>query len=506
MNRIELLDARYQRSALLARNGVEVVAVGDPGGARVDAAVRSLLILLREDVSALWDDVLGAAKALRWRLATQPQPLAFNPGVRQMAASVATEALRLEAAVDAQRRLALNELAAAARGVVESDPSLGPVLFDAIMELDPSNVVVVGANSAAIAGMTAWLSSHEVRVRSAHQLIRDGVLYEQAYVVGPPRWLSITLTAAPMVEGLSFYLPAWFGDRTLPRSALTDVAESKVSVSATEHVVGDTSAPIQLTAESLREENLVPTPFWIPPDSLPRAAGHDEVIARRVLLSGGYAILLDDGEWIRGIVPSQPGGDRVTHIEVKAVRPGSYLLLREGTTERQALYDAAVKLMGSQAREVAVSQARWKEALQTRFNQLGTAEVMRQLKRVGIKRLDRVRAWVEPTLVRPRSNTEFALLLEWLDIPVSTTYPLADALAKARARASSNIADQLEQAVARADMAALEQDGHLRFAAEDEGFHGWFATRVLEISPYIEIVARNEVRTLIQDRRARWLE
>jgi hypothetical protein len=311
-----------------------------------------------------------------------------------------------------------------------------------------------------------------------------------------------------MTETVSFVFPAWFGDRSLPRSALASCAEGGVVIAGTEFPVGDVSEPgTRPTEEAVNETELMPQASWIPPDATPREPGDDEVAARRLLLSGGYGMWLDDdGEWIRAVDPTQRGGGRVINIDVQAVRPGIYLLLRDGETERAALYEAALQLMGTQAAAVVASQAQWKGALQTRLNQFGRAAVTRELAAKGVKTLDRVSAWAEPMLARPRSNQDFEKLLQWLEVSVHPTYELATALRRKRAQASAKVGDQLEEAVAAADMSLLERYGHLRLELKLEGFRGVIATRVLSISPHVEIVPRHDARELRPDRSAKWLE
>ena len=507
MTTIAFLNARYERSAMIVTRGVEVVAVGDPVGAAFDDALRTLLLLIRDDTSGLWEDLTGAAKALRWRLTTQPQPMEFNPAVRQISVVVAAEASKLRPAAGRDVREALTALSDAATPLAQHDPLLGGPIFEAIEDAGFSTSVVIGANGAAVAGLGSWLAPFGVAVRSTSQLVRDEVLFEHAYAIGPPRFLPASLVTAPLTDAVSYYLPAWFADRSIPRSPFGDLAEGFEPPKRRDFVIGDTSAPLRAASEeTVPEQDLVPMAVWIPPDAPPREPGRDEVVAHRVLLSGGYAILLDDGERIRAVDPTQPGGERVRNVDVKAVRRGTYLLLRDGETERLALYDAAVRLMGTQASAVVASQARWKDALQSRFDEYGQALVLRELAKIGVRRLERVRAWIEPTLVRPRSNSDFALLLDWLGIPANPSYPLANALAKKRSQASANIADQLEEAIGAADLAALERDGNLRFAVQAEGFRGVIATRVLGISPHPEIVSRHDARVLLQDRRANWLE
>jgi hypothetical protein len=508
MSRLDAVASRYARSADLVRNGVELDLVGDPPGARVNAAVVRLLLLARDDASGLWDGALGAAKALRWRLLTQPQPFEFGSAVRTAAADVVAEAGRLRAAVGPPAQHALDELAAAAEAVVAADPIAGGVLLESIQEATAGACVVIAASGAAMAGLESWLGPVGFRVRSASQLIREQLFVESAYAAGPPRFFPASLVTAPMTETVNFVFPAWFGDRSLPRSVLAARAEGAVAVTGTDFPIGDVTDPVAApTEDAVDETELLPQASWIPPDAAPREPGADEVAARRLLLSGGYSMWLDDdGEWIRAVDPSQPGGGRVINIDVEAVRPGIYLLLRDGQTERRALYDAALQLMGPQAGAVVASQSDWKGALQAKLDQLGRAAVVQELAAAGVRTFDRVAAWTEPMLARPRSNQDFERLLQWLGVNVHPAYELATALRRKRAQASTKIGDQLEEAVAAADMSLLERDGHLRLELKAEGFRGVIATRVLSISPHVEIISRHDARVLRPDRSAKWLE
>jgi hypothetical protein len=507
VSRLDAVASRYARSAALAKNGVELDLAGDPRGARVNAAVQQILLLARADASALWDDVLGAAKALRWRLLTQPQPLEFGSAIQTAVADVTFEVGRLRDAVGSQAQRALDELAVSAGFVAAADPIAGGVLLESIQEATPWACVILAASASAAAGLESWLGPLGFRVMSVSQLIREQLFVESGYAVGPPRFFPASLVNAPMTETLNFVFPAWFGDRLLPRSVLGANAEGAVVVNGRQFPIGDVVLVPAPAAEVIDEADLLPQASWIPPDAPPREPGPDEVAARRMLLSGGYSMWLDDdGEWIRAVDPSQPSGGRVINIDVEAVRPGIYLLVRDGETERLALYEAALQLMGSRAAAVVASQSAWKGALQEKLAQLGRTVVVRELAATGVKTLHRVAAWTDPMLSRPRSNQDFERLLQWLGVDVHPTYELATALRRGRAQASVRIGDQLEEAVAAADMSVLEREGHLRLELKPEGFRGMIATRVLSISPYVEIISRHDARELRPDRSAKWLE
>ncbi|GHS84897.1 hypothetical protein AGMMS50218_01040 [Actinomycetota bacterium] len=507
MSRIDELNERYAASAALARSGVEIVAVGDPAGARFNRAVRRLMAAIREDGPGLWDDLAGVSKALRWRLITQPQPMMFNQGLLKLAGEITLQARRLRDAVADQDLL--DEIAAAATALADPDREsvVGTALVRTCLEAGADACVVIAASKPAQLGLTSWLSTHGITVMTAGEMERDQPDREQAYVVGPPRFYRSSLITAPVTEGVSFLLPAWFGDRSVPRSAIAPYAEGAIRVEARVFTVGDISEPEQSVPVEVEDEDVyLPQPIWGTRRSEDREPTCEEVDARKVLLSVNLAMWLDDGERIRSLDPQQPVGERVTYTEVTAVRAGTYLLLRQGATERGALYQAALARLGQRATAVDAAQAEWKQVLYNRLEQLGYGQVVKELRAAGVKTADRARAWTDPSLIRPNSDQDFESLLNWLGIPIQPTFGYASLLRKMLYQASAEIGRQLEAAVSAADLTELESTGHLSLDVRAEGFRGILATRVVAISPYSEIVSRHDARVPFEDRSGQWLE
>ena len=189
MSRIHELNQRYAASASLARNGVEVIAVGDPAGTRLNHATRQLLLAARDDGPGLWDDLVGAAKSLRWRLLVQPQPVSQNTAVRDASEEVVRQVRRLRGAVAVDALL--DELADAAAEIARLDPPVGALLLDSIEEVGPADCVVVAASSAAKAALDGWLTSLRVRVFTAAELDREHLNADQAYASWAASVLSV---------------------------------------------------------------------------------------------------------------------------------------------------------------------------------------------------------------------------------------------------------------------------------------------------------------------------
>ncbi|WP_328372650.1 hypothetical protein [Micromonospora zamorensis] len=504
MSRIANLNRRYAAAASVALNGVAIIAVGDPTGARLNAAVRRLLLAIRDDGPGAWDDLLGAAKALRWRLITQPQPASFNPLLVEMGEEVRRQVSRLRGAVADDEML--EELAAAAQVASETVSPIGAVLARSIKEAGPSGCVVVAASKPAQMALATWLSDFDTPVLTVGELDRSQPDVGQAFVVGPPRFYRSSLVTAPVLNVVKFFMPAWFSDRSIPRSPIAAYADGAIRIGAAVFVEGDISEPVNADGEGEVEEDFLPQPSWGGRKSAERLPGPDEVAARKVLLSGNLAIYLDDGDRIRALDPEQPPGERVVYTEVNAVRPGTYLLLRQGETERGALYRTALALLTSKGPAVDAAQKAWKEALARRLGLISFPEAVRELRARGVRTADRVRAWTDPALMRPAKDEDFDALLGWLEIPVQPTFGLATMLRRAHHQASANLRDQLEKAVSEADLSTMERHGHWRLDIGQEGVRGLLATRVLAISPQTEIVLRHDARVPFEDRSGQWLE
>ncbi len=506
MTRFERLNARYAAAESVSANGVEMLTVGDSVGAHLNAAIKELIVLARTDGPELWADLLGASRQLRWRLVTEPQPIELNSGLQEMARAVKSRAEVLHAAVDDDARTVLRQLETAALDVGHRDPVIGSVLVRSIQEVGPESCRVLAAGSRSAAGLSRWFGEiglGGVAVSGVDR--RDDDVVEQAYAVGPPPIFPPSAITSPTADAVTFIFPSWQINRSLPRTVLSTQAEGAIRPRSRTFTEGD--EPVLLRPTPDAADDLVPLPIWTVQQGPNREPGVDEVVAHKILLSGGLSIYLDrDGEHIRSLDPAQPVGERVMHSDVQLVGPGTYLVLREGQTERQAIYDRAIALLGDRGSEAKASQRRWKEALQVKLWQAGRREVGRSLAQVGVHRIDRATAWIEETLARPQDDQDFVRLLAWLDVPLHPTFELATELRRLRLKASADVREALERALSAASMTSLEEHGHLHLDLDLPGFRGIVATRVLAISPHAELVARHDVRVAIPDRSAQWLE
>lgn len=511
MSRIGTLIDHYAAAESLIVNGVEIVAVADPAGARLNAALRPVMLAAREDPGR-WDDIIQPAKFLRWRLVTH---LRVDTAL-DIAGEIERQERRLRSAVADTSML--EKLANSARAAAEAHSPLADALLDMIDRTGPEQCLLVAASRPAQAALARFCGALGVRVLTAAEFAREEACVDHAYAVGPPPFFGASLVTAPAARSVSFLIPSWVHDRTIPSSAIAAYADSgAILVKSHTRTVGAESAAsgiepaeekkISAEASELLDD-LHLRPVWEEPTAPHRDPRSDEVLAHRVLLDGGQAIWLDDndGERIRTLDPVAPNGERVQYAKLATVRPGTYLLLRKGQPGHGAVRGIAARLLGEDAEGIDATQQAWKDELGRRITRSGIGRVEQDLRRQGVQSAGRALAWTDPSLILPKSNEDFRALLSWLGIPVEPTLSNAMRLRRAHHQAGSDVRDALERAVEDTDLTGLERDGSLVVQVRAQGFRDMVAAKVLAISPHAQVIPRHQARVLFDDRSARWLE
>lgn len=505
MNRIHNVIDRYEASQAIAKYGVSIFAVGDPAGAQLNAAIGRARFTLGDEPSDAWDRMLHATKALRWRRLTQPQPHVYQPAQNEIVEEVMRQAARLRAVVDDETLL--DQLADAAEAVSKNESPMGVLLLDSIHEVGPQNCVVVASSNSARAGLRDWLGNEEVSVLLPSELAGLPAGTEQSYIITPPAFAPSSLVTAPSTHEVTFVTAAWFKNLKVPSSKFGAHAEGRIVIAPTVYKIGDLSVPAEAEQEDTEvEEAYYPQPIWGRPRSESREPASEEVEAHKILLSGGLALWLDDGDRISSLDPREPEGNRVGYSSVNDVVPGTFLVLREGEAERGAMYERALQTLGDQAESILTTQERWKNALDRRLAARGAHKCAEELTDRGVRAADRLRAWADPRLICPQRSQDFMVLLKWLGEPADPTYSNALMLRRAVHKASSDLRSELEATVSRVNLERLERDGFLRLDLAQEGFRGMMVARVLAQSPFSEIVPRVRVRVPFDEGSPRWLD
>lgn len=505
MTSLRKIRERYEAAALVSASPVDLVEVGDSVGGALDSAIRDLTVSLRDDDPDLWVELLALARQLRFRVVTEPCGALGSAGWNELTHALTNAAHRQKQMTDSGTQVLLDALLTAVSQVDHGATPTAVALLEELKSTELSTCRVVAVSGRATAALQQWLTGLDIDV----SVVRAGsrkeldVLAEE-YLVGAPTMFAPSVISAPSATALSFFFPSWVAKnyRELPISPLSLNAEGGIRPRARLRSVG-VHAPSAIPPSTSDELNL--KPVWREPGTRHPIAGEDEVLARRVLLGGSLSMLLDnEGEFIRAFDPDRPPGERVEFRDVQTVLPGTYLVVREGETEVDALFTRTLELLGEHRHAVETAQHTWKDALRGKLEVLGRSGVVRGLEKAGVRAADRAPAWTSVTVARPKYTHDFELLLDWLGLPRQPHVDLATLFRRTRLQAVANIRDELEHALSIADMQQLDRDGFVRL--EVTGFAGIVAARVLAVSPHDEIASRHDVRVPVHDARAQWLE
>lgn len=517
MSRISEVIRSYSTTRAVIGRGVDIFAIGDPPGAMLDAAMREIRFHIEGDDTTAWDQLLYLMNILRWRRITEPQPNRLNPQVAELGEVIKRESAMLRNFVDAE--MLLTRVESAIADLAGTDSPVGAELRRSILEVGPGSCVVLASRSSARAGIAAWLSDIDAKVLVPSELDTLPAGVDLSFVVGPPIFrprglFPVGLVTAPQTSEVTFLQPSWFVQRqgqreryAIPRSNFSEYAEGSITIQARVFEIGDSALP-EVDVPGVGEDpNLFfPEPVWGTRTSGDREPLPDEVEAWKLVLAGGLGLWLDDGERIRSLDPKQPVGARIEYEAVDDVGTGTYLVLRDGETEHDAMYAAALAEVKDRAAWIRATQDGWKSALAGRLQSGGVVTAIAQLAQAGVRSATRVRAWVEPTLISPKRADDLAKLLDWLGIPKEPTYSNALELRRALYRASADLGRELEGAIGRADLNELELSGTMHLDLQRDGFRGMIVARVIGRAPFTEIVARQKTRIPFPDGSAKWLE
>ncbi|MEV8029766.1 hypothetical protein [Cellulosimicrobium funkei] len=526
--RIENLDKRYEDVASVLRDGVEVQLADDPAGYRYSQAVRVVVRTAEHDGPEVWADVVGAAKSLRWKLLLHPEP--DSSLILEHIDSLAEQVERIRPNV--ADHATLDEILEAAFALRTAAPAVGRLLQEAIEDFTAADCLVVAGSRIAAESISRWLAflgSNDqnflgARVLAAGDLRRKAPEATTALLVGPPRFFHSSMVTAPVTPEVTFLVPNWFGDRSIPATSLSEYAENPIQIRL--HEKGRRRPePLQVRAEVSEEPlmdqpdeaQLEPSVVWSKPQGEDKTPRPDEVRARKVLLCGGYSVWVDDGDRIRSLDPSQPVGENIVYLPVDAFRELNtdqlarteiYLLLRStGSSQHAYLHERAQASLGGGLVSVQTSQGRWKEKLRQRIDSWGEEQVIRSLEEEGVQAAGEAVSWTGEGFTRPLRNDDFRLMLEWLGFqPDGAEYINATRLRSAFRSESQKVQTQIGKSIRCDDLERLKQDSHITLPSPVQGEPGLTAARVLAVSPYDVIKQRHEVRVLRRDDSGRWLQ
>jgi len=402
--------------------------------AYVTAATRLLRGLGELEASDLWRNSALLLRQTRRLVCNVPLPLG-DPRLQfsGAAAQLDAQSVRLTAVADADRVDCLGRAAQLLAQLADCDDDpLGDCVRD-FLTLDDVREGIVIVSDRRFTDAVAEAMAHRgvaVRVGTEADLAGGGV-HGSAAIVGSPRWLKPGLLNAPRARNVALVHYDFFREEprvepllygpTVSTGVVRPVQKSAAFLSGTaqEHADKAAAEPADLlTAEecSLGEEIRVSFPSFPSEGGLGRV--RDEVQARAALLAdGSYVLLPVDADARILTVRSQVLPEvRLEQVDASSVGCGDYLVLRS-KPHHQDLTERADALLGADAHALRATQNLWKNLLWERAgtHPRGIRGVADDLRRAGADTAN-VSYWISSWCIRPRSRSDFAVVLRYLAI------------------------------------------------------------------------------------------
>ncbi len=462
---------------LTARPSIERYRVRCNAAQLFSASVAGLTRELAQDAGTEpWAELIGAARAARWRAAVEPLELTHPMSGAQLALNE-TYALgdRLLPLTNGMLQLQLQRLLEACVLFHEGDNrELVAAVLDSLGDGDPADTSLVVINRRAATAAKSRLVEAGVTVAvSTPREFMTGPLHDFCVVVGPGGWFPPQMLTTARAEQVSLVHYAHLRDADTFDGVFGSSATVRLSVAVLQPrggavapgVADEAEAPVQLDwSHVIEQATAVVRDNGVHPE--------EQVKARLVVLAGGYGCWVSLGSiTIRCLDLSAPSGERVVAYPVASLGPGRVVLLRAGgslSSVLRKLADQELIALGHDAPAVQQRQQEWKGALRSQLHRQGSASVITTLRLRGARTAN-VRHWAGDDNLRPLDDADFQLLLQLLGFE-DTDVHLADgrALWRAHRRAGTRLAEALEAVIEEADLTPLELEGFQELTLPDQ--------------------------------------
>lgn len=516
MNQLELTNMKYHIQKNLrgrSYSSIEIYMVSDKIGADIDSALRKLIVETEHDED-IFSQLISKVKILRWHALTSIQPRKYNPKIDDCLDLVLAEAAHLFPGVDSSFHECIQALTTTCKSAQDCDSPLGDLLIDSIREIGDESCLVLTQRGSLREEVSNWLADFNVAAKVAvpGELVRIDHEIEQIYVVGPPVLFPASILYSSISSSLAFIMPSWFRDTALPKSHFDAQSEGGGNFKTTIRHIGIVDSNVTVTnQEAFEERDMLPQPHRGAWDRENLQSCHDQVKARRLLLSRGYMCFLnDDEQYVRSFEPTESPNSRLVNISPGSIGVGTYVVIRKNQSGSCILYLNALKNLRSDREAVIASQTKWKTKLKERLAEEGSLAVQSELAELGVTAFKQVSEWLDPSLSRPKHLRDFKLLLEYLNLEEKPYYTNANRLYDERISIGQTVRHQLEEELEHLDDKSISQlilNGYMELSSDQPDIRNLIVAKIIAIGPY-EDISRQETQKLLKqpDNDWQWFE
>ncbi len=233
-------------------------------------------------------------------------------------------------------------------------------------------------------------------------------------------------------------------------------------------------------------ESSVPI-FWNTSIASSVKSNDSQSLCKQFALANGKQVFIgiDGGEqdFVHSVDVSPNGTIKKIDINPRDLQVGDFIILREGQSDTEVLYQKARELIGAKITQIESDQAEWKRALKNLLQNSDLKLLNRTLRDKGLTAINRLQDWTSPNLRRPLRDGDFIVLLQHLKLDENRFFKSATELRRAIIQVAMNFRQELEEAVNLVSPQVLLNQGFHVIQAPVDGVAGLFISKIVGISP-----------------------
>ena len=236
---------------------------------------------------------------------------------------------------------------------------------------------------------------------------------------------------------------------------------------------------------------------WITENSSSEKVNENQKLCRQLALANGKQVFIDidsDQDFVHSIEILNTGFVNKIEINPRDLKIGDYIILREGQSDMEALYMKARELIGPKIGQIEQHQHEWKSALKNLILREDLRSLNRALKDRGMKSVNRLSDWTNPSLRRPLRDDDFTIILDYLGLDVNKYLTSASVLKRAILQVAVNFRLQLIDAIKKLDGSSLKHSGTYVISSPVDGIADLFISKIIGVSPQNIYVDSQRVR------------
>jgi hypothetical protein len=298
-------------------------------------------------------------------------------------------------------------------------------------------------------------------------LLRESIIYDLIFVIGPPRWFPEYVFSAPRSKNIFIFQFKWIQANWRPEK----IFENPVIQSFSTEYTYEAPPSEEFDTELLTSENLLPPGVDIDRLSLMASLEtqdrFDYIEARLYVLENNWAVFLEaDDKSIITIIDLDVDINPIRRINIGNLETGMFILLRT-SGGGDFIIPVANRILGNESEIAREFQKEWKMLLRTYVRRLGVQKTNTKLIELGSHLANpmNLRNWMSERSIRTEDIDDFSAIMKLIGLErdIALYWEMLKKIDRAHRLAGHQIREMLLEQVKTTSIRDLKKMGMMDF-------------------------------------------